>query len=315
MTLATPIILGPWGTPVRDAGTGGNATPTVYMTSGNATPCVLVASGPGLAITLPTITTDAATTAWVNAVIANGGSVSTLQQFRVNMLITQLKAAGAWTAMDDAWLLVSESAIQALTSLKQLRLAVATNSPVFTAGQGYAFDGATNFINTGFIPITHAVSMTASNNRASVYEGTNVSATTAAAGVTQATSRVIVIIPQATSPAFALLSANVTGGTFALPVADSRGLISVSRNGPDATTVAAYKNGVALVRTADPTGFGATLPTNAIYIGGRNAAGVLQVPRAATERWVSIGASLTAAQEMGEFLAVQTYMSSWGANA
>jgi hypothetical protein len=45
-----------------------------------------------------------ATTAWVNAVVGAGGSVSAAQQTRVDTFIKALKAASIWTKMDRIWL-------------------------------------------------------------------------------------------------------------------------------------------------------------------------------------------------------------------
>src|SRR5262245_42144212 len=52
---------------------------------------------------------EAETTAWVNAVVADGGSVSGLQQTRVNNLIAGLKTDCLFTVLDRLWLYGGES--------------------------------------------------------------------------------------------------------------------------------------------------------------------------------------------------------------
>src|SRR5262245_4406995 len=97
---------------------------------------------------------DAATTAWVNAVVTNGGTVSAGRQTTVNTLITTLKSAGIWTKLDRLWLWAAENQPSALTDLVGLSLATAVNSPCFTADRGYTGNGSTSYIDTLFDPTT-----------------------------------------------------------------------------------------------------------------------------------------------------------------
>jgi hypothetical protein len=170
---------------------------------------------------------DPAAAAWRSVVVSGGGQVSFTQYGRVVSLIRALRSAGSWASFDDAWLLVSENSTQALTSLKQRRLATAVNSPTFTAGAGYVFDGATNYIDTGFIPSTMALSMTGSNLRLSVYEATNLSSNTISAGCSNTTNKGLSIRPRFATNTLGLLdSASVS---FAIN-SDSRSLSALSRN-------------------------------------------------------------------------------------
>ena len=249
--------------------------------------------------------------AWRNSVVANGGTVSGPRLAIVSRFIRAEKASGAWALTDDYWGLWGESAPQALTSLKQRRLAVATNTPTFAADRDYTFDGATNYLDTGFIAASHAVAMTATSARIAVYERTNVNANTYAAGAISASNRNLRIRPRVSGNA--LGEANATSGTFTLPASDSRGLTAVSRNGADATTCLAYKNGAAMTRTVDPSAFGASLPLVGIFIGGSNSGGVLTTPRACAVGLVATGAALSAAQELAQYNAVQAWATAVGA--
>ena len=100
---------------------------------------------------------DAATTAWVNAVVTAGGTVSSGRRTVVDTLIAGLKADGVWTLLDRLWILAAENTQSALTDLKGL--VTISNSPpgggtapTFTADRGLTGNGAG--IDTGFNPTT-----------------------------------------------------------------------------------------------------------------------------------------------------------------
>ncbi len=93
---------------------------------------------------------DSSAQAWFNAVVAAGGTVSAAQKGYVNTLITSLKAHSLWTVQDRVWLHAAENTQQALIDIVSLVTATAVSSPTFTANQGYAGDGATSYVDTGF---------------------------------------------------------------------------------------------------------------------------------------------------------------------
>lgn len=247
---------------------------------------------------------------WVNAVVANGGSVSAGRITLFETYVSELLAYGAWWALDDFWMLVAENEAQALTSFKQLRLAVATNAPTFTIDRGYAFDGATNYINTGFIPSTMAGAMNGSNIRGSVYERTNVNANTGAFGSTSQGQ--LYIRPRNGSNG---VTARNCSNATAYPdaITDSRGF-TVTAKVANSTAVRMWKNGV---RGTDGTagGVSTVLPATALFIGGVNNAGALNTPRASTIGYVSVGAPTASdSVELAVYKALQTFMTAVGAN-
>jgi hypothetical protein len=154
--------------------------------------------------------------------------------------------------------------------------------------------------------------MAAANIRLGVYERTNVTANAYALGIVDTGNRNLRLRPR--NVGNGLLDANVTGGTFTLPAADSRGLTTAARNGATAADQVAYKNGVAMTRTADASGFGASLPTLALFIGGVNTAGALASPKACSVGFAVIGSTLSAAQELAQYNAVQAMATAIGAN-
>lgn len=243
------------------------------------------------------------------AVSANGGLVSDARKVLLTAYIQTLQIEGCWQLLDDIWLLCAEDTAGALTSLKQLRLATAVAAPTFTVDRGYAFNGTTQYINTNFVASTHCRAATLTNARVAVYERTDVSASTYAVGGQSSSSRSLAIRPRVASDAFG--GAQSQQGTWTLGAADSRGYISVSRA---SSTMAMYKNGVALTNTVSPTLSTGSLPGNALYIGALNNGGTLTSPRAATEGAVEVGAAFTASQELAAYTALQTYMTAIGAN-
>jgi hypothetical protein len=243
--------------------------------------------------------------AWRDAVVTNGGSVSLARLIVVGQFVFSEKASGAWALTDDYWGFWAESEIQALTSLKQRRLATAANSPAFTIDRSYAFDAVTSYINLGFIPATHGVAMTATSTRLTVYCRTNVTSAGFAAGTRSTTNRRLTIRPR--SGAEAYVEGNAQGAAYTLPASDSRGLTSGGRNGATIANGFMFKNGVALVKVADLGTLGASLPVDSIYIGGYNNVGALGGPLAASIGFAAVGTALSGAQELAQYNAVQAW--------
>lgn len=267
----------------------------------------------GAPVAAVSMSVEGETAAYAAAVVANGGTVSDARVAILNTFIRAEKFSGAWALTDDYWALWAESEAQGLTSLKQLRLATVVAAPTFTEDAGYAFNGTTQYINTGFLPATHAVAMAATSARIAVYERTNVAAGTYAAGVANTSSRRLAIVPRGASGVNAAGEMNAEIGSFTLPAADSLGFVAVSRAGATAANCAAYKNGSAMTRVVDPSAFGATLPTAALYVGGLNSAGTFATGRASSLGFVCVGAALSAAQEAAQYAAVQAFATAVGA--
>lgn len=247
--------------------------------------------------------------AWEAAVVTNGGTVSVARRLIVNQFILAEKSDGTWALTDDYWALWAESAAQALTSLKQLRLATAVNSPVFTTDRGYAFDGTTNFIGTGFIPSTHAVAMTGTSMRLEVYERTNVASSTFSAGVYNATARNLVLSPR-TAVSTLQGRANSEQVSTGATVTDSRGLSAVQRS---VSTYSGYKNGSPIAFTGPPASEASTLPTAGLFIGAYNQNGTPAGFRACSLGLVSTGAAMSDAQNLAQYNNIQAFATAVGA--
>jgi hypothetical protein len=125
---------------------------------------------------LPIGVLDPATTAWVAAVIANGGTVSGTQQGFVDTLIKGLKADGIFSKLDRLWLFASENTFQALTDIVADALATAVGAPTFNANLGYTGQDAaspTKYIDSGFNASTAGGNFTQNAASLSIWSVTN----------------------------------------------------------------------------------------------------------------------------------------------
>lgn len=209
---------------------------------------------------------------WASAVHSRGGTVSDGRVALIRRLIVELKACGHWDATDDIAMLCGENPTQALTTLKQRRLMVVVNGPTFTVDRGYAFDGLSQYIDTGFVFVTHARAMAVGDLRLAVYERTNVASTGQGLGVGLsggAEGQLSLLSRNGSNQLSPRLNTGV--GTVA-SITDSRGLSAVSRAGAG-STIKAWKNGATL---ADITGLstaGTGLYAIPLYIAARNTTG------------------------------------------
>jgi len=228
----------------------------------------------------------------------------------VQTFIAAEKTAGTWAMTDDYWPLWGENAPQALTSLKQGRLAVATNAPAFTIDRGYAFNGTTQFLSTGFVQATHATVSTGLSLRLAVYERTAVSASTFAAGSTGGGTIGARLCPRAGSGGmYALMNGTSKTSTATTPTSLGYAVAYKAAAG----NYGFYKNG-ALLETYDPVTESTTSILFALYIGASNDSGTAGFWRASSVGFVCFGASLSGAQELAQYNNVQAFAAAVGAN-
>ncbi len=83
----------------------------------------------------------------------------------IDNLIVSLKAAGVWTKLDAFYVLAVTDAQSAQRNWKEDAYNLTpTNSPVFTTDRGYACNGSSNYLATGFDPTTAVGGKFALNN-------------------------------------------------------------------------------------------------------------------------------------------------------
>jgi hypothetical protein len=214
---------------------------------------------------------DARVLAWEAAVIANGGSVSLSRRIIIDQLIFDLEACGAYALIDDFSIRAGENAPQALTSIKQRRLATPVNSPLFTANRGYTYDAITNYLATGFIPSSHAGVMTGSDPHLGVYLRTDIAnvSSSSVIGARNNAAQNFTLRPRGTGGAAnATVYALNCGSTATVPVVTTRRLTSVERFGAG-PTFKIYIDGV-LVDTGSPASTSTSLVTLEVYEGAYN---------------------------------------------
>lgn len=260
---------------------------------------------------MPALAFDFDVIAYRASVQGNGGTVSDARMAVINTFVGAEKASGAWALTDDYWPLWAENATQALTSLKQRRLAAVTAAPTFTADRDYAFNGSTQYIDTGFVPSTLAVVMTGTSQRLGVYERTNVSSSGLAVGTTAVALRRMTLGPRNGTTMSGALNTTGGTGTITLGLADSRGLKVVSR-AAGGMTVKGYDRGMPLT-DAVAGSVGTALSEYSLFVGGNNNMGALASARAASVGFVVIGAPLSDAQELAQYNAVQAFATAVGA--
>lgn len=94
---------------------------------------------------------DAAAVAYFAAVVTAGGTLSTSDKTIYNTLFAGLRTDGLLSILDRLSV-AAPTATPTLVDLISLTTQTPVNSPSFVASQGYAGDGATSYINTGFTP-------------------------------------------------------------------------------------------------------------------------------------------------------------------
>lgn len=256
--------------------------------------------------------TEAETTAWVAAVVSNGGTVSAGRQMEVNTLIAGLKTDGVWTKLDRLWLLAAENEPSALTDLVADSLATATNSPTFTTDAGYAGDGTNSFIHTNYNPVTDGVNYIQDSAHISAWDTVAAfpSGGFALMGATDNVSKTTAIFPS--------FAATTTGDLnsidqfFQVPrVADGTPHLMLTRG--SSSQVSLYANGA--VTSGSPftlTSHGA--PNLPFYICGIRFAGNTLPSFGTTDQIAatSIGGDLSATDASNLYSRLRTYMTAVG---
>jgi hypothetical protein len=247
---------------------------------------------------------DPATTAWVNQVITNGGSVSAGRKTVVDTLITGLKTDGLWTKLDRLWLLAAENSQSALTDLVALASATPVNSPTFTVDRGYASNGTTSYLNSNFNPST-ATLYKQNDAHYSVYTRQN----TAGSNIWQGCYDGVCIIQmlQVNGSQY-YMGINTNGGdTFN---GSGAGMLVVIRRSSLAEEM--FQNGSSIY--TNPSNASAALANLNVFICARNNQGTadsFDTDQIAASSW---GNQLSATQAANLSSRINTYMTSVGAN-
>lgn len=245
---------------------------------------------------------------WIAAV--GRSNVSAPRGALVSNTIRELKAANVWAALDFLPVLAAENAASALVDWRARKTTTAINGPTFTADRGYAFDGATNYLSTGFIPSSNSVAATGTSFMLGVYERTNVAAPTIAVGAANSATQTMRLTPRSAGSQM-LIHVNAAAVSVANSVTDSRGLSTAITDGVNGT---GYVNG-SVSATSALTTPGSAHTTWRLFIGCYNSAGTPLSFRASTIGYAMYGANAwTATQHLQFYTIMQRFMTALGAN-
>jgi hypothetical protein len=228
----------------------------------------------------------------------------------INTMILSLKTASVWSKLDALYVLAAADSQAARQNwIQNLYNATAVSSPTFTADRGYQGDGASSYLTTGFTP-SSAVSPKYVQNSAhlSVWSRTDVESSGVIMGArTGAFSNQALIQPRVTGSVL-VGRINQNGNGANLTNGNSSGHIISNRT--DSANRKGFRNGVSLGSLAEATN---AVPTAAIFVGAYSdngtpgGFGTWQIAAS------SIGASLSDAEALAFYNALQTYMTAVGA--
>lgn len=228
--------------------------------------------------------------------------MSGLQVRRVNRLVRALKSGGVWYLLDRLWLFAAENSTQALIDLKSRSTATAVNSPTFTAGRGYAGNGSTAYINTGFNPTSGSPNYT--QNSASYGCWIETADTTTSHRIMGNDSANYSELSVG-SPNYAFSSNQGAPAGTTTPTSTT-GLFGVSR--PASNAVALYVNGVSVATASNAS---IAIPNNNFFLLAGNNAGAAFVPSSARLSMAFMGA-LNATQQANLYFAIRPYLTQQG---
>jgi hypothetical protein len=267
----------------------------------------------GIGLNIPCVatlgdTTDAAAVA-LFARMSPAPSVA--RQVQINRLIADLKGAGAWDSMEVLYVLAAHDAQAARLNWKGNASydLTAVAAPTFTEDRGYAGNGSTSYLNTGWTP-TGVHTQNDAGMGIYLNAGTDTASNAAnPMGCNDASSRFCSILPRSTSDTVrGAMNDNNTGNFTPAALTTRFGLTVVERTAAAVRT--AYRDGVAVGGgTVASTG----VPTTPVWLGARNNNGVVA---GATDNRIALafaGASLGAAKNAAVYTAFARYLTAVGA--
>lgn len=246
---------------------------------------------------------DAATNAWVAAVVGDGGTVSDPRKQLVEDLILSLRADGLFVKLDRLWLFAAENSQSALRDIIVAAAATAVNSPSFAVDEGYTFGNATDYVNSNYDPSVDGVAYIQDSAHISayvrVYDTANANATVFGGhGAAQSSMR-------ATVASLQIRFNDFTNAFFSFGTASMLML-----NRPASNSRILYRNGI---NVASDTNVSFAAPDADIYIGMNNAGGPTE-PSAHQIAGVTCGGAFDATEAANFTTYINTYMTAVGAN-
>lgn len=281
--------------------TGASSAVSVTIGTGQAT-------GAGLSFT---VSPAGSTTAEYAALAAQMTSAPTAgRAVLYDNLFQALIAAGVLAKLDILYVLASHHTQAATLNWKSpTTLALsATGTPIFTADRGFAYDGSTNYHDTGYRWETAGLGASLNNYHLGVWSLSSGTTTDAIIGSKRSNGVTVeCIIPRTASGDGFLGRANDQNHLITTPNLDATGHYILNRSGASARQ--AYKNSNAL--TNSDTQASTTGGDYPIIIGGTNYTTPVLV--ACDVAIVHAGQSLDSTEVAALYAALNTYMTAIGA--
>lgn len=200
--------------------------------------------------------------AWVNQVIANGGTVTDAEKAAVRTFVESIDIV----EFDRLWVFGLGNEIAAKTSIVNPSATIITNvnGVAFTPSLGFTGNGSTSYLDTNYNALINGVKFSASNGSFGIYSRTDSNSGSSEMGLYNGT-----FFTQIYAKDFGIFYGYLQDGNNASSlVSDSLGLFSVVRN---SSRLDLYKNGLS---TATNIGsFISTLANYNIFICARNLIG------------------------------------------
>lgn len=239
----------------------------------------------------------------LNAMAAAGAPVSSARASLIDAAIGTMEASGAWALIDRFHMLAAHSAAAARIDWKTATTTLTpTNSPTFTADQGYAGDGVSAHLDTGFNPATAGGGFSRDSSHAGiVIQDGQAVGTDAVFG-----NEDNIISPWRTGPQM-LIRSSSTGSTAINLSGAQTAHKGFSRTGSAGYTP--YEAGAALSPVTEAS---AALASRNFLLLGRNSSGGILTPSARRLFAAHWGAGLTAAQMLSIRNAIAAYRAALG---
>lgn len=251
---------------------------------------------------------NAETTTWINAVVADGGSVSAGRQTLVDNLITSLKSGSVWTTRDAIYLYAAENSQSSLRDIKTALAATAVNSPTFTIDRGYAGNGTTSYVDTNYNPTTFSGASFVQDS--ACFGGwclTSAQTATNSLGEYDGTDGCTLVPRDAADTAHLRINQTLDSIGTASASTDGSGLWSANRSGANASEF--YRNASELTVATNPDRVSVAV-NNLTFSTGRISASLF-----GTQQWACFhaGGSMNSTAQTAFYNALLTYMQAVGA--
>ena len=229
---------------------------------------------------------------------------SAARKLLISNLIKGLKADGIWSLLDLFYITASHDSQSSLLNWISTSFnCTAVNSPAFVADRGYTSNGTTSYLDTSWIPATHAINYQQNNASLGVYSRTDINGTLRDIGCLNGTLNMH-MMARTSGNYNLILNANSSANKT---VANSLGFFSGTR--VDSSNFKHWQNGVELQNNAvASTGL---VTVRSLFICALNSGGSPLNPSTRQIAFAFAGAG--SISQLNLFNRIETYMDAIGA--